>query len=407
MDVQRIKKLLEAQGQAHVLRWWDELDEKGQKKLLDQIDHIDWNLLPLATQHKQAARGKIEPIDGLDLEEIEKDRSQYLAVGKEAVRAGKVAAVLLAGGQGTRLGNDAPKGTFDIGITRHLSIFEQLICNLQEAVMQCGGIVPLYIMTSESNDAATRLFFEENNYFGYPAEQIKFFRQEMAPAVNLDGKLLMSAKDSLALSPNGNGGWYSSLVRAGLAAEAERRGVEWFNVFAVDNVLQRMADPVFVGATILSGKATGAKFVRKAYPEERVGVLCLEDGKPGVIEYYEIDEKMANLRDGAGRLVYSCGVTLNYLFRADVLSSIMEARLPVHVAKKKVPYLDETGQLIEPETENGYKFETLILDMVRCAGSCLPFEVEREKEFAPIKNRTGIDSVDTARELLKRNGVIL
>ena len=229
----------------------------------------------------------------------------------------------------------------------------------------------------------------------------------MAPAVNLDGKLLMSAKDSLALSPNGNGGWYSSLVRAGLAAEAERRGVEWFNVFAVDNVLQRMADPVFVGATILSGKATGAKFVRKAYPEERVGVLCLEDGKPGVIEYYEIDEKMANLRDGAGRLVYSCGVTLNYLFRADVLRSIMEARLPVHVAKKKVPYLDETGRLIEPETENGYKFETLILDMVRCAGSCLPFEVEREKEFAPIKNRTGIDSVDTARELLKRNGVIL
>ncbi len=400
-------EVLAAHGQEHVLRWWDELDEAGRRKLSEQIARVDWSLLDLAAGHRVLPKGQIAPIDGLDLDEIARRREQFLRTGKEAIAQGKVAAVLLAGGQGTRLGSDAPKGTFDLGITHPLYIFEQLIRNLQDVVAQCGAFVPLYIMTSEENDAATRAFFAEHDDFGYPADHIAFFCQEMAPAVGFDGKLLMSAKDSLALSPNGNGGWYASLVRAGLAQDAARRGVEWFNVFAVDNVLQRMADPVFVGATIASGRATGAKFVRKAYPEERVGVLCLEDGKPGVIEYYELTPEMANLRDDCGRLVYACGVTLNYLFRADVLQKIADDRLPVHVAKKKIACLNEAGELVHPERENGCKFETLILDMIRCAGSCLPFEVEREREFAPIKNRTGVDSVDTARALLEKNGVKL
>ena len=406
MNDRQLKDVLAARGQQHVLRWWDELDDAGKEKLSEQISRVDWSLLELVS-HPERARGNIAPIDGLDMEEIAARREEFFAIGKEAVRAGKVAAVLLAGGQGTRLGSDAPKGTYNVGVTRPLYIFEQLIRNLTDAVSECGGSVPLYVMTSEANDEATRAFFAEHDYFGYPAEDVAFFRQEMAPAVGFDGKLLLSAKDSLALSPNGNGGWYSSFLRAGLGADAERRGVEWFNVFAVDNVLQRIADPVFVGATIASGRASGAKYVRKAYPEERVGVLCLEDGLPSVIEYYELSEEMANLRDGAGRLVYADGVILNYLFRAEKLREIVDARLPVHVARKKVPYLNEEGVLVTPEKENGCKFETLILDMVRCAGSCLPFEVERSREFAPIKNRTGTDSVDTARELLEKNGVTL
>lgn len=407
MQYGELKKLLEEHGQLHVLKWWNELDEAGRAQLAGQIARVDWNLIGLAGTQPERARGSIRPIDALSLAEIDARRAEFSAVGREAIRAGKVAAVLLAGGQGTRLGSDAPKGAYNIGVTKPLYIFEQLIRNLQEAVNRCGAYVPLYVMTSEGNDGATRAFFREHAFFGYPEREVRFFRQEMAPAVGLDGKLLLSAKDSLALSPNGNGGWYVSLERAGLAAEAEARGVEWYNVFAVDNVLQRMADPVFVGATIASGKATGAKFVRKVCPEERVGVLCLEDGLPGVIEYYELDRETANLRDDAGRLVYSCGVTLNYLFRADVLRRIGAARLPVHIAKKKVSYLSDDGVLVEPETENGCKFETLILDMVRCAGSCLPFEIEREKEFAPIKNKTGVDSVETARALLEKNGVKL
>lgn len=407
MQYDELKTMLEAHGQMHVLRWWDELDAAGREKLAGQIESIDWETVSLSHIGENGGRGKIEPIEGLSLEEIEARRAEYSAVGREAIVKGKVAAVLLAGGQGTRLGLDGPKGACDIGITKPLYIFEQLIRNLQAVTNACGAYVPLLIMTSDLNDGATRAFFEEHNYFGYPAKEVFFFRQEMAPAVDEQGKLLMSAKDSLALSPNGNGGWYSSLARAGLVEKMAARGVEWFNVFAVDNVLQRIADPVFVGATIASGKASGAKFVRKGYPEERVGVLCLEDGLPTVIEYYELSDEMANLRDGAGRLVYAFGVTLNYLFRLDVLQEIVSQRLPVHAAHKKVPCLDESGALVTPEYENGYKFETLILDMVREAGSCLPFEVVREHEFAPIKNKVGKDSVESARELLKRNGVQL
>ena len=407
MQYDELKFLLEAHGQMHVLRWWDELDAAGREKLAGQIESIDWETVSLSHIGENGGRGKIEPIEGLSLEEIEARRAEYSAVGREAIVKGKVAAVLLAGGQGTRLGLDGPKGACDIGITKPLYIFEQLIRNLQDVTNACGAYVPLLIMTSDLNDGATRAFFEEHNYFGYPAEEVFFFRQEMAPAVDEQGKLLMSAKDSLALSPNGNGGWYTSLERAGLVKKMAARGVEWFNVFAVDNVLQRIADPVFVGATIASGKASGAKFVRKGYPEERVGVLCLEDGLPTVIEYYELSDEMANRRAGAGRLVYAFGVTLNYLFRLDVLQEIASQRLPVHAAHKKVPCLDESGALVTPERENGYKFETLILDMVREAGSCLPFEVVREHEFAPIKNKVGKDSVESARELLKRNGVQL
>ena len=407
MQYDELKTLLEAHGQMHVLRWWDELDAAGREKLAGQIESIDWETVSLSHIGENGGRGEIGPIEGLSLEEIEARRAEYSAVGQEAIVKGKVAAVLLAGGQGTRLGLDGPKGACDIGITKPLYIFEQLIRNLQDVTNACGAYVPLLIMTSDLNDGATRAFFEEHNYFGYPAKEVFFFRQEMAPAVDEQGKLLMSAKDSLALSPNGNGGWYTSLERAGLVEKMAARGVEWFNVFAVDNVLQRIADPVFVGATIASGKASGAKFVRKGYPEERVGVLCLEDGLPTVIEYYELSDEMENLRDGAGRLVYAFGVTLNYLFRLDVLQEIVSQRLPVHAAHKKVPCLDESGALVTPAYENGYKFETLILDMVREAGSCLPFEVVREHEFAPIKNKVGKDSVESARELLKRNGVQL
>ena len=399
--------VLKKHAQEHVLTWWDELDEAGKARLAEQVRSIDWDMLALARHPGKTDAGKTAPIEGLSLGQIASRREEFFRAGKEAIRAGKVAAVMLAGGQGTRLGSEAPKGAYDIGVTRPLYIFGQLIANLMDAVRACGAYVPLYIMTNDLNDEETRAFFADHDYFGYPEEHIFFFRQEMAPAVSLDGKLLLSAKDSLALSPNGNGGWYSSLVRAGLARQAAERGIEWYNVFAVDNVLQRIADPVFVGATVLSGMATGAKFVRKAYPGERVGVLCLRDGKPGIIEYYEIDEEMASLRDAQGQLVYSCGVTLNYLFRADGLARLAAERLPVHIAKKKVPFLNEEGVLVRPSEENGYKFETLILDMVRCMGSCLPFEIEREKEFAPIKNKTGTDSVETARVLLEKNGVTL
>ena len=404
--LQRVKELLKEHHQEHLLTFWGELDGPSREELLSEIEQIDWNIFS-PEAHIGPVKGDISPIGGLLVPEIEARRREFFEAGKAAIQAGKVAALLLAGGQGTRLGYGGAKGTVNIGVTRPLYIYECLINNLLEVTKACGAYVPLYIMTSGKTDSETRAFLKEHAYFGYPEEEVRFFLQDMAPATDFSGNILLEERGRLALSPNGNGGCFSSLKRAGLWEEAKKRGVEWFNVFAVDNVLQRIADPVFVGATVLSNANCGAKFVKKCEPHERVGVLCLRGGVPDVVEYYDLPEEMANFRDERGELVYSFGVILNYLFKREALESIERSTIPVHLAKKKVPYLNEAGEKVVPETENAYKYETLAVDIVRLMGSCLPFEAVREHEFAPIKNATGADSIESARELLQKNGVKL
>ena len=274
-------------------------------------------------------------------------------------------------------------------------------------VAQCGVIVPLYIMTSDKNHEQTVSFWKEHDYFGYPEADVKFFKQDMAPAVDYDGKIILETKDMPALSPNGNGGWFASLQRAGLCEDLHARGVEWLNIYAVDNVLQRIADPVFVGATIESGVNCGAKTICKNNPYEKVGVLCMDGDQPDIIEYYELTDEMANQKDENGNLAYCDGVIMNYLFRLSKLEEIVDKKIPVHIVEKKIECLCEDGVTRKPEKENGKKFETLAVDLVKLMGSVLPFEVIREKEFAPIKNKTGVDSVESAREYLKANGVTL
>ena len=229
----------------------------------------------------------------------------------------------------------------------------------------------------------------------------------MAPAADYTGKVYMEEKGKIATSPNGNGGWFVSMAKWGVLDIVKKAGIEWLNIFAVDNVLQRIADPVFVGATILGDAAVGAKVVKKAAPDEKVGVMCLEDGRPSIVEYYELTDELMNAKDENGDPAYNFGVILNYLFKVNDLEEIMNKNMPLHVVEKKIPYINESGELIKPETPNGYKFETLVLDMIHLLDSCLPFEVIRNKEFAPIKNKTGVDSVESARELLKQNGVEL
>lgn len=379
-------------------------DKELPERLGKQIEEMDWSCLELI--HKEPLpRGRFEPLRAMELSEIAEKKEEFREKGLGAIREGKVGAVLLAGGQGTRLGFDKAKGMFNIGVHRPLYIFEQLIQNLLDVTREAGTWIPLYIMTSDKNDEETRSFFAEHEYFGYHKEYIRFFVQEMVPAVDFEGNILMESKDSLAMSPNGNGGWFQSMLRAGLDQDMKERGVEWLNVFAVDNVLQRIADPVFIGAVIASGCVSGSKVVRKVSPEEKVGAMCLEDGKPSIVEYYELTKEMAEAVDEKGTLLYGFGVTLNYLFSVRELMEIAKKKLPVHLVKKKVPYLDEQGVLQKPQEPNAYKFETLILDMVYMMENCLPFEVEREREFAPVKNAVGTDSVDTARELLKKNGI--
>jgi len=380
------------------------LEKEVPQRLVDQLNNMDWSYLDLI-HNKEQKRGTFAPLGAMELPEIEARKEEFKATGLEAIRNCKVGAILLAGGQGTRLGFDKAKGMYNMGVNKDLYIFEQLIRNLQKVTDEAGAFVPLYIMTSDKNDAQTREFFAEHDYFGYNKDFIKFFVQEMVPAVDFDGNVLVEAEDSLAMSPNGNGGWFTSMIKAGLDKDIKEKGIEWLNVFAVDNVLQQMADPVFVGATILSGCVSGSKVVRKVDPHERVGALCLEDGKPSIIEYYELTPEMAEARNEAGSLLYGFGVILNYIFSVEKLFGIAEKQMPLHIVEKKVPYIDENGTPVKPETPNAYKFETLILDMVYMMDNCLSFEVEREKEFAPVKNATGVDSVETARALLQKNGI--
>lgn len=408
MNYQQVYDKLEKSGQLHVLKYYEELTQEEKEALLAQVETLDFSMTA-SCKHKEELnpKGEITPLSAMQLNEIAERKEEFMSAGIDAIRAGKVGAVLLAGGMGTRLGSDAPKGVYNIGLTKEVFIFQRLIENLLDVVRQADAWIHLFVMTSDKNHEATVNFFREKDYFGYKPEYITFFMQEMAPATDYEGRVYMEAKDKISTSPNGNGGWFSSMMKWGVVDKIHEAGIEWLNVFAVDNVLQRIADPCFVGATILTDSDVGAKVVRKNAPDERIGVICLEDGRPSIVEYYELTEELMNARDENGEPAYSFGVILNYLFREKALEEIVAKKLPLHIVEKKIPCLNEAGELIRPEEPNGYKYEQLVLDMIHELDSCLPYEVERNYEFAPIKNKTGIDSVESARVLCQENGIEL
>ena len=388
--------------QEHIVRHIEKLSINVQTQLIKQIELLDLSVLNYNNAMFQ--RGIFSPLFAMTLSEIEHKCEHYTEIGLQAIQNGKVGAVLLAGGQGSRLGFDHPKGLFNIGLNRELYIFECLINNLLDVVKQADAWIPLFIMTSVENSTETQEFFEQHSYFGYSSDNVFFFVQEQLPTVDINGKLMLEEKGVIKTAPNGNGGWYASMAKTGMLQIVQNAQIEWLNVFTVDNVLQRIADPCFIGAVIDSGKVSGAKVVAKADPEERVGVLCLEDGRPSIVEYYEMTGEMIHSRESDGTLSYNYGVILNYLFRVDKLNQTLSVKLPLHRAFKKIPYMTVSGEYVIPEEPNAYKFETLALDMVKLQDDCLAYEVDRSKEFAPVKNKTGVDSVDTARELLRLNG---
>lgn len=404
--LEELKLKLEKYGQEHLLKNYDSLNEAEKQELITQVKGIDYSVLEAYKHYdKEVKRGEITPIDAMKIPEINSNREKFLSTGVKTIKEGKVGAVLLAGGQGTRLGFDKPKGMLNVGINKEIYLFEILINNLIEVVNEVGAWVHLFVMTSEINNNDTVGFFKENNFFGYNKDYVTFFVQDMSPAVDYNGKIYMEDKGRISVSPNGNGGWFSSMARNGILDLVKNAGIEWLNVFSVDNVLQKIADPMFVGATVLSGYPVSAKVIRKTDPFERVGVMCKENGKPSIVEYYELTEEMALEKDDSEEYVYNFGVILNYMFRVKELEEILSANMPMHIVEKKIPYMDDNQNYIKPEEPNGYKFETLVLDMINMMDNCLVYEVEREKEFAPIKNKDGVDSLVTAREFLIKNGV--
>lgn len=404
MDIGKFIDMLVNYGQEKFLSQFILLEDDAREQVLNQADLLDFGMLKRARKNGDApAHGKIEPISTMKLKQVKDNSEHYRELGLEAIRKGEVGAVLLAGGMGTRLGFEGPKGMCDIGVTRPVYIFQRIFENLLEVVKEAGKPVPLFIMTSYLNNLDTRRFLEEQNYFGYDPDYVSFFVQDMSPCLDRDGNMFFENDHTIAMSPNGNGGFYSSMISNGVDLKVMEYGIKYINVFAVDNVLQRAADPVFVGALISSGCTTGAKVVKKASKDERVGAICLEDGSPSVVEYYEMTDELLNAVGENGEPLYQYGVILNYLFRIENIDKVARQILPVHMVKRKVSYFDGKGT-VYPEEPNAYKLETLVLDAVHLTDSCLPMEVERTKEFAPIKNSVGIDSVDTARELLRLNG---
>ncbi len=406
MDYQSAFILLGKYNQQHVLHYYDKLKDSQRAELLASVERIDFDALAYSKGVPEKELGSVTQPEALTLKQIKKMRSRYEEAGLVAIREGRVGVVLLAGGQGTRLGTDEPKGMFNIGESKELSIFACQMNNLKAVCKKACVSVHLFIMTGPLNDAVTRTFFEQNDYFGYDKDKIHFFMQGESPAVSFDGKILMEEKYRPVFTPDGNGGWFSALIGAGFGRLLKKYNIQWLNLCGVDNVLQKICDPVFVGATLSSGAMCGAKVVKKVSPDERVGVLCKEDGIPTVLEYYEMPQKLKVRHDINGELTYCYGVILNYLFNVEQLRAVSKKKLPYHLAEKKINCI-KGGKKFVPEEPNGYKLEKLAVDQIRLMGSCIGFEVEREKEFAPVKNKEGADSVETARALLKKNGVEL
>lgn len=396
---------LEKYNQLHLLRYFENISENEKEYLINQLESIDFGILDnYATKSVITKRGNIAPINVINLDQIAHNKEIYFNIGIDALKDGKVGAILLAGGQGTRLGFDKPKGTLNVGITKKLYLFEILINNLLEVVKMTNRWIHLAIMTSVNNDRDTQVFFENHDYFGYDKKYITFFIQDMAPAIDYNGKIFLEEKFRVALSPKGNGGWFESLKKTGVLTKLKEDGVEWLNVFSVDNVMQKIADPYFVGATINHNCVSGAKVVSKVVPEEKVGTLCLEDGRPSIIEYYEMSNEMLYDKDNYGRYKYNYGVILNYLFNIKAIEQKTFDNMPVHMVEKKITYINDEGEIVKPEKPNGYKFETLVLDMIHMLDNCLAYEVIRNKEFAPIKNKEGVDSLVSARKIMLENG---
>ncbi len=406
IKLEEAKTILKKNGQEHLLNNFNKLDEKGKETLLKQIDEIDFELINSlynSTKEKKSHREDvITPMDYLDKFKLNDKYKYYESIGKEAIKNGQLAAVTMAGGQGTRLGHDGPKGTYDIGLDSHKSLFELLCDNLKEEGKKYGVMIPWFIMTSKQNNKETVEFFEKHKYFGYQKNKnIFFFEQGELPMMDTEGKILIGEDGLIKLAADGHGGIYESLVRTKMTNKMRELGIKWVFIGGVDNCLVKMVDPVLMGVAIDKKVTVACKSVVKANPHEKVGVFCRRNGRPNVIEYSEITDEMAEATDENGELLYGESHILCNLFSIDAIERMGSEPLPYHVAFKKAKYIDKDGNLVVPDSPNAYKFEAFLFDAFGEVDDMAVLRVKREEEFAPVKNSdtAGVDCPKTARKL--------
>ena len=391
-------------GQSGLLAFYEELEETQKDALLNDIETIDFTLMErlyrnIGISDVALEKGMLAPIGCTEAASLPAAKREYFyRKGLYEISAGKMAALTMAGGQGTRLGHTGPKGTYDIGLPSHKSLFEIQCCGLKKVSEEAGHAIPWYIMTSRINHEETVAFFASHDYFGYGKENIFFFPQTMIPAMNREGKLLLENKYTVLKSPNGNGGLFASLLQSGGMADMRRRGITRIFICGIDNCLVKMADPLFLGFFEESGKKAAAKSFIKRTADEKAGVFCKRGSTPYVIEYTEIPEELANLKDENGVWVYGDTNVLNNIFEIGTAEMLADAGLSYHVAVKKLNYIDfHTGQ--PAMIPDGYKFELFLFDAFSCLDDLGILRIERTEEFAPVKNPVGIDSAESAREM--------
>lgn len=402
---EQVEKKLKKAGQEHLLKYYERItDDKKKEKFLNSILTIDFDAInEIYLDSKKNITNEdfvIEPIKFIDKEKIdEKEYVEYEKLGKDIIKSGKLAVVTMAGGQGTRLGHTGPKGTFDLGLESHKSIFEILCDTLKSENERYGVSVPWYIMTSDENNSETVEFFEKHNYFGYNKGDIFFFTQSKLPMVDTNGKCLIDEKGNIKEAADGHGGIFKSILKSGALYDMQSRGIEWVFIGGVDNVLVKPVDPVLIGLSIKDNVDAAGKSIIKANPHEKVGIFCKRNGRPSVIEYSEISDELAEERLENGELKYAESHILCNLFSLNAINKIASIDLPYHVAFKKAKYIDCDGNLIVSEKPNAYKFESFIFDAFEKLDDLVVLRVKRENEFAPVKNAEGEDSPETARKL--------
>lgn len=401
-------ELLKEYNQEHIINYLEKMNDEDANKLIEQIQKIDFHqITELYNNTKKTIEfkeSKIEPLKYLDKAKLSLEQLQkFDKLGSDVVKNGQYAVVTMAGGQGTRLGHNGPKGTFKLDVYgKGKYLFEILVDNLKEANQKYGITINWYIMTSQENNEATVEFLEKNNYFGYDKKYIKIFSQSELPLINTEGKLLMGKDHKIREASDGNGGTYSSLRRSGCLADMKEKGIKWVFIGSVDNALLKMVDVTLLGMAIDKGVQIASKSVVKANPHERVGVFCKMNGHPKVIEYTELPEKMAEEIDSDGELKYGESHIMCNLYTIDAIEKISKETLIYHSAFKKNAYIDEDGKEVIPTEPNSYKFESFIFDAFEFFDDIAILRGKREDDFAPVKNKDGVDSPKTAKELYEK-----
>lgn len=405
---QEVIAILKEYGQEHIIKFLENLNPQEKEELENQILKIDFHqlteLYENAKKPVEIKENKIEKIDYIDKQKMNIIQREELAdLGGSIVSSGKYAVVTMAGGQGSRLEHPGPKGTFRLDVYgKGKYLFEILVDNLKEANKRYQTTIPWYIMTSKENHDETYQFLEKNNYFGYDKNYVTLFVQGELPLVSLDGKLLIGKNKLVKLASDGNGGTFASLRLSGALADMKERGIEWVFIGSVDNVLLKMVDTVLLGFAIDKGVQIASKSIVKANPHEKVGVFCKMNGHPKVIEYSELPEKMAEEIDDDGELRYGESHVMCNLFTIDAIEEISKQPLIYHSAIKKNSYLDENRKEVVPTEKNCYKFEAFIFDAFTFFDDIAILRGKREEDFAPVKNKEGVDSPKTAKELYEK-----